>query len=217
MNTPASTIDEALAMLKKSATTEVIEEEVEEEVSAEVEAEVDADEAQKGDIKVDMAKAEDTATGGTAELIQADGFMEHLAKNQDINTAQIVKGLEGNMNATASFGVLVKGLMDELKENNELLRRALGQPQPRKSSMTKAEATESMQPTPKGPESAPRQLTKGDIIRALEQAKQDDPMLGNDILKAESAFASEGPTVLSELLYSFSPKAKAIVQTLLGN
>jgi len=203
----ATSIDEAMDLLKGNVTEEETEEE----------------DLEQGEVELDMAKAEDDEE--LVNLIKADEFMQALAENQDTNVETLAKAIERDMNATHAVLSFMKGFGEALQELTAKVDAIAGAPQPTKAALHKADVSDA---TPRAPMAEPAEmggpsanLTKGEIVNTLRDAVLAGTASGDDLLKAE-ALVLDGNSHLMAVsvdqgLRSISPGGRAAIKQLIAD
>lgn len=203
MSKYAKSIEEALDLLKGSATVADDDEELEEveegdeivEVEGDADDDDDDDDTDKGEV-IDIKKAEDDED--LVELVKADDFMVSLMQNQDQNVELLANRLNRNTKASSKIADVLKSLADDMAEIKTVVTSLAGQPLPRKSVLTKAEADRLKKASASKPdiqndpteESDGVSITKADIIRVVSAAAKAGKCPVQDVVKAESSMAS---------------------------
>jgi len=170
--TIAKTADEAMDLLKSSVSDpvpEVTEQEV----------------VETREIDIDMVKAEEVEMLAE-KLKDSDEFFIGLAEHQATNIDKLVKGLEGNMNATHAVLGLFKGFTEKLETLTDIVGKLVDAPQPRKSALSKSEAIDVAKGVVGNNEEASAPLRKAEIVTALNKAYMDGKCDPNDVVKAET-------------------------------
>jgi hypothetical protein len=204
----AKTVNEALDLLKSS-----VSDPVPEAPSPEVEEALEPNAVDS----VAMVKAEEVEMLAT-KLKDSDEFFIGLAEHQEANVGKLVKGLEGNMNATHAVLSLFKGFAEKLDTLTDIVGKLADTPQPRRSVLSKSEASDAVKGIVSNNEDEPDQLHKADVVSALRTGFDASKCDANDVIKAEAGMSGGNSvdTIPLEVVFrQLSPGGQTIIKELI--